>query len=248
MKSVLLKPMALPSSSCRWPKHIAPLSSEQARISDDWMKHFHEVNRSKFSGVVSFNHRYVATHSPQSFSSSLDVGAGLGEHLEYESLSPLQLQNYVALEIRPDMAETIRQKWPTVQVHGFDCQHPMPFPDGAFDRIIAIHVLEHLPNLPAFLREARRLLRKDTGRFLVVIPCEGGLGYTVGRRFTSKRMFEARYHVAYEPFIAVEHVNKAREVLKELGTLFCVEHSSYYPLLVPLVDFNLCIGLTLRPL
>ncbi len=168
--------------------------------------------------------------------------------MKYESLGPEQLLSYGALAIRPEMADTIRENWPTVVVHGFDCQKTMPFADGAFDRIIAIHVLEHLPDLPAFLREARRLLRKGTGRLLVVIPCEGGSGYTLGRKFTSKRMFEARYDVPYEPFIAVEHVNQAREVLEELKALFCVEHRSFYPLLVPLVDINLCIGLTLRPL
>lgn len=213
------------------------------------MKYFHEINRTKFCGVVGFNHEYVVAHSPPDFKSTLDVGAGLGEHLEYEkNLGLEQLQNYVALEIRPEMADTIRRRWPTVQVNGLDCQKAMPFADGRFDRIIAIHVLEHLPDLPAFLREARRLLRKGTGRLLVVIPCEGGIGYTLGRRFTSKRMFEARYDVPYEPFIAAEHVNQAREVLEELKALFCVEHRSFYPLLVPLVDINLCIGLTLRPL
>jgi len=237
-----------PQSDSKWPKQIPPLTSEQERISDDWMKHFHEVNRTRFSGVVGFNHRYVTEHSARNFLSSLDVGAGLGEHLQYERLAPEQLENYVALEIRPEMADAIRERWPSVQVHGFDCQKTMPFPDGAFDRIIAIHVLEHLPDLPAFLREARRLLRRGTGRLLVVIPCEGGIGYTLGRAFTSKRMFEARYHIAYEPFIAAEHVNQAREVLEELRALFCVEHSSYYPLLLPLVDLNLCIGMTLRPL
>ncbi|MBA3572722.1 MAG: class I SAM-dependent methyltransferase [Pyrinomonadaceae bacterium] len=240
--------MTTPVSDSKWPKEIPALTAEQMEISDDWMKYFHEVNRTKFSGVVGFNHRYVAQHSPGGFLSTLDVGAGLGEHLQYESLGPEQLQNYAALEIRPEMADTIRENWPTVVVHGFDCQKTMPFADGAFDRIIAIHVLEHLPDLPAFLREARRLLRKGTGRLLVVIPCEGGSGYTLGRKFTSKRMFEARYDVPYEPFIAVEHVNQAREVLEELKALFCVEHRSFYPLLVPLVDINLCIGLTLRPL
>jgi 2-polyprenyl-3-methyl-5-hydroxy-6-metoxy-1,4-benzoquinol methylase len=239
--------MTSSSSTSKWPKQVTPLTPEQTRISDDWMKYFHEVNRTKFSGVVGFNHRYVAEHSPRNFLSSLDVGAGLGEHLQSEDLSGDQLNNYVALEFRPEMAATIRERWPTVQVHGYDCQQRMPFGDGSFDRIIAIHVLEHLPNLPVFLQEARRLLRKGTGRLMVVIPCEGGLGYTLGRRFTSKRMFEARYHTAYEPFIAAEHVNLAREIMEELKTCFTVEQSSYYPLVLPLVDLNLCIGLTLRP-
>ena len=110
-----------------------------------------------------------------------------------------------------------------------------------------IHVLEHLPNLPAFLAEARRLLN-PSGRLLVVIPCEGGWGYSAGRRVTSKRMFERRYRTPYEPFIAAEHVNKANEILEELERYFVVEKSEYYPMKVPVIHLNLCIGLTLSAL
>ena len=46
-----------------------------------------------------------------------------------------------------------------------DCQTRMPFDDGYFDRILAVHVLEHLPNLPAALDEIYRLCNKKTGHF-----------------------------------------------------------------------------------
>jgi 2-polyprenyl-3-methyl-5-hydroxy-6-metoxy-1,4-benzoquinol methylase len=35
---------------------------------------------------------------------------------------------------------------------------------------MAIHVLEHLPNLPAAVRELRRLVKED-GRLIAMIPC-----------------------------------------------------------------------------
>ena len=35
--------------------------------------------------------------------------------------------------------------------------------DGYFDRILAVHVLEHLPNLPAAIRECYRLCNKTKG-------------------------------------------------------------------------------------
>src|SRR5438477_7430164 len=168
----------------KWPKQMPRLTPEQQKISDEWMEHFHEVIGTKFSGVVDFNHQYVVKHSPPGFISTLDVGAGLGEHLAYENLTAEQLAAYVAVEMRPNMAQVIHEKWPTVQICAADCQQRLPFEDKHFDRIIAIHVLEHLPNLPAFLREARRLLSKVTGRLLVVIPCEGGLMYSLGRQVT----------------------------------------------------------------
>jgi hypothetical protein len=82
---------------------------------------------------------------------------------------------------------------------------------------------------------------------LVVIPCEGGLGYSLGRWFTAKRIFERRYKRSYEPFIAAEHVNKADEILKELQRSFVPENTCFFPLRVPSVQLNLCIGLTLKP-
>jgi SAM-dependent methyltransferase len=234
-------------NATKWPKPVTTQTDEQRRISDDWMQHFHQICDSRFSAVAKFNHRYVVDHSPKGFLSTLDVGAGLGEHINYEQLDAKQLAAYVALELRHNMANVIRQQWPAIQVCEADCQKRMPFQDDHFDRVIAIHVLEHLPNLPSFLTEAYRLLNKQTGRLLVVIPCEGGLGYSLGRRFMLKRIFERRYNLSYEPFIAAEHVNEANEILKELKRFFVPENTCFFPLHVPSVQLNLCIGLTLRP-
>ena len=55
-----------------------------------------------------------------------------------------------------------------------DYQERFYFVDDFFDRIIAVHVMEYLPNLPAAIREAYRLLHKQRGQLLIVIPCEGG--------------------------------------------------------------------------
>ena len=86
-----------------------------------------------------------------------------------------------------------------------------------------------------------------TGRFSVVIPSEGGLTYSLGRKVTSQRKFEKRYSIPYEPIIRHEHVNTAREVVAELLSMFKVVHRSFFPFRVPFVDLNLVIGLTLQP-
>ena len=231
----------------KWPKQPVPLTTKQQKISDDWMQYWFEINRSKFSRIFGVGHRYVAVHSPKNFVTTLDIGAGLGEHLAYESLSKLQLSEYVCVELRQNMADVLQRNWPDIQVRVADCQQRLPFADDYFDRVIAIHVLEHLPDLPEFLREAHRLLNKTMGRLLVVIPCEGGFGYWLGRLFTSKRLFEKRYNRPYAPFIAAEHVNHAGEILSEVSNLFSTEHSSFYPLRIPSFHLNLLIGLTLKP-
>jgi SAM-dependent methyltransferase len=179
--------------------------------------------------------------------STLEIGAGLGTHLQYESLTPEQESGYVALELRENMAEQIRARFPKVQAVVGDCQERLPFSDGHFDRILAIHVLEHLPNLPAALQELRRVCHPERGRLFVVIPCEGGLAYGLARKISAQRLFENRYHQSYGWFIEREHINRPREIMDAMAEYFEVIHRAWFPFAFPSVTLNLCIGLTLRP-
>ena len=145
------------------------------------------------------------------------------------------------------MAAVIAERHPEVEVIVGDAQERMPFDDGSFDRVLAIHVLEHLPNLPAALAEIRRLL-KPSGRLVVVIPCEGGLAYSLARRISAQRIFEKRYGMSYRFFIESEHINVPREILEECAAHFAVVRRRYFPLVVPLTVPNLVIGLELTPL
>ena len=146
------------------------------------------------------------------------------------------------------MAAQIRADHPAVEAVVGDCQRRLPFPDGHFDRYLAIHVLEHLPDLPACVREAWRLLDKERGQLLAVIPCEGGLMYTLARRISAQRVFERTYRMPYAPFIAREHLNRPHEILEQLDAYFTLEHRRTFPFpLTPVVGLNLCIGLSLRP-
>ncbi|MDB6032994.1 MAG: class SAM-dependent methyltransferase [Verrucomicrobiales bacterium] len=230
-----------------WPKTIPPLTPEQQQISDDFMRHWHEVLPKKYGVVDDFNHGYPVRHAPGEFLTTLEIGAGLGEHLAYETLTPEQQANYVALELRANMAEVIQQRFPAVQTSVGDCQGRLDFPAGHFERILAIHVLEHLPNLPVAIREMHRLCHPQHGVFSVVIPCEGGLAYSMARKISAQRVFERRYHQSYNWFIEREHINRPAEILRELEPFFTIEHRSFFPLKIPAIWCNLCIGLTLRP-
>jgi SAM-dependent methyltransferase len=230
-----------------WPKVLPPLTEEQRRISDDFMKYWHEVLPQKYSVIDKFNHSYPVRTSSGTFRRTLEIGAGIGEHLEYERLTPLQEREYYALELRETMSRRIGQRFPRIQVVTGDCQQRLDFPDGFFDRLLAIHVLEHLPNLPAAVRETHRVCDKKTGRFHVVIPCEGSLVYGLARRLSAQRIFEKRYQQPYRWFIEREHLNRPSEILKELRAYFTVLHRSFFPIPVPFLFCNLVIGLTLKP-
>jgi hypothetical protein len=131
----------------KWPKTFPALTPEQKRISDDFMRYWHEILPRRYGLVDAFNHKYVVRFAPKDFRRTLEIGAGLGGHLAYEKLTPDQIENYVALEIRQNMADEIKLRFPAINVYVGDCQARLDIQDGYFDRILAIHVLEHLPNL-----------------------------------------------------------------------------------------------------
>jgi SAM-dependent methyltransferase len=232
----------------KWPKTLPDWSPAQAAIADDFMRYWHdEVLPQRYGAVERFNHQYVVRHAPPGFVRTLEVGAGLGDHIKHERMNAAQAAQYTALELRDNMAVAIKVRFPWVRTLVGDIERGLDLPDGTFDRIIAIHVLEHLPNLPRALDEIHRLLDKRCGVFSVVIPCEAGLGYALARSVSSARIFRRRYGQSYRWFIEREHINSAREVMSELYTRFVVRHRSFFPLGLPIVDANLCIGLTLGP-
>jgi SAM-dependent methyltransferase len=231
------------STKSSWPKTLPQLSPEQERIRDDFMRHWHEVLPNRYSVIERFNHGYAA-RGARAGAKTLEIGAGLGEHLEFE---PHRNEDYWAVELREEMAEAIKRKYPRVQTIVGDCQQRLPVEDASFDRALAIHVLEHLPDLPSAISELRRVLKPD-GRLIAVIPCEGGLAYGIARRISAQRIFERRYKVSYDWFVKSEHINVPSEIVAELTEHFEILERRYFPLRVPITTANLVIGLTMRPL
>src|SRR5262249_4695294 len=95
--------------------------------------------------------------------------------------------------------------------------------------------------------EAHRLVAKPRGRLHVVIPCEGGLAYTLARRVSAQRLFERRYRRPYRQFIEREHLSRPEEIVAELTPRFTIVDRAFFPARVPAVFCNLFIGLTLAP-
>ena len=231
----------------KWPKSFPLLTPEQEQISNDFMKYWHQVLPAKYEFFNNFNHQYVIDNTPTDFLRTLEIGAGDGEHIKYERLTDLQRNNYFAVDIRENMIESLRKRFPEIQSSLADCQKRMNFDDDYFDRILAIHVLEHLPNLPAAVREIHRVCNKDNGVLSVVIPCEGSLAYGLARKISAERIFKRRYKQPYRWFIEREHVSVPAEIIEELTPYFTITSSTYFPIPIKLEICNLCIGLSLRP-
>jgi SAM-dependent methyltransferase len=220
-----------------WPKERAPLTEEQSAIMEDWIREFLVTKSTRFGWVSRFDHSFPASSASPGLR-TLEIGAGTGTHVQFEPNG-----EYVALELSDQLASQIPQR-DGLSVVVADCEQRLPWDDNSFDRVLAIHVLEHLYNLPAALVEVARVLRPG-GVFCVVIPCEGGRLYSLGRHFTTKRMFEKKYKTPYEWMIKRDHCNTAREVLDELNRHFRVRARRFFPLRVHAVDLNLVIGLEL---
>jgi len=226
----------------KWPKQIPPLTNEQIAIRDDFMKHWLTELPKKYGIIETFNHGYPANKGFFKGCKTLEIGAGLGEHLAYEKLPD---QDYTVIELRPELANEIKKKFPTVTALVGDCQEKIPSEDNSYDRVLAIHVLEHLPNLPSALNEIHRILKSNGGKFIIVIPCEGGISHRFARYISARRVFEKRYHQNFNWLIAIEHINRPHEIFFELEKLFKIEEASYFPLKISSVSLNLCIGMVL---
>ncbi len=234
----------------KWPKILPPLSPDMQRISDAFVQQWHVelAAQSRYGLIERFNHQFPVKHSRPGFVTTLEIGAGLGGHLDYERLTPDQEASYYANEFRLNMVAELERRHPRIKVVPGDCQQTLPFTDGFFDRAIAVHVLEHLPNLPAAIREIYRLLHGERGQFLVVIPCEGSPAYLLARRLSAQRAFERTYKMPYDLFIKREHINLPWEILAELDPYFVVQRKRLFPLpFLPFVLPNLVMGLALMP-
>jgi SAM-dependent methyltransferase len=91
----------------------------------------------------------------------LDVGSGPPRYLErVGELAPDAVR--VAIDLSPGMATEASRVAPAVVG---DAQ-ALPFASESFDRVLAMHMLYHVPDIPTALREVDRVLTRD-GRFVV---------------------------------------------------------------------------------
>lgn len=222
----------------KWPKDVPSLTPDQESAREAWMMLWHEQLPNKYGVAEKFNNGFVAKLPVPAGCRTLEIGPGIGGHLEYEDLTK---QDYHVLEMRDEFCKKLSTRLSPRQVHNGSIEVRQPFEDGSFDRVIAIHVLEHLPNLPSALDQIVRILRPG-GVFDVVLPCEGGLAYSFARRISSKRMFEKHFKMSYDPIIKAEHVNQLWEVNDELFRRFRAETKEHFPLPLPVDTINIFVG------
>lgn len=171
------------------------------------------------------------------FSRVLEVGAGTGIHIQNVRHT---YDEYVLTDLNPPMLDQIRvaqkKNGGKISIQREDATH-LTFPDGSFDRLIATHVLEHLPRPHVVLREWNRVVRPG-GVISIVLPCDPGMAWRMGRHLGPRRKFQA-IGIDYDYWMAREHINSITNLGSFIRFYFPNIHETWYPLRVRSSDLNL---------
>jgi ubiquinone/menaquinone biosynthesis C-methylase UbiE len=169
----------------------------------------------------------------------LEVGAGTGHHLPYVKEN---FNQYVMTDGSDDMLKIASQKYAkqlldkSLVIEKQDATS-LSYPDHSFDRLIATHVLEHLPNPVEVLKEWNRVVRPD-GVISIVLPCDPGMLWRLGRCLGPRRNAK-RAGIAYDYLQAVEHINSIFNLVVLVRHHFESVSEMWYPARIPAADINL---------
>lgn len=121
----------------------------------------------------------------------------------------------------------------------------LPFPAEHYDVVVSFYSLEHLHPLGRYMSEMTRIL-KPGGHLIGAIPCEGGIGWGLGRLLTTRRWFKKNSTIDPDKWVCWEHPNFADAIVRCLDTFLERRHISYFPFLIPLIDPNLILKFLYR--
>jgi ubiquinone/menaquinone biosynthesis C-methylase UbiE len=172
------------------------------------------------------------------FDEVLEVGAGTGVHIDFVRHA---FGRYVISDLSTGMLEGVgaarrRRAGETVVVRREDATR-LGCADASVDRLIATHVLEHLPRPHEVLKEWARVVRPG-GVISIVLPCDPGMAWRFGRSLGPRRKFQA-LGIDYDYWMAREHINPIDKLVSFIRYYFRRLDESWHPLRVPSVDANL---------
>ncbi len=169
----------------------------------------------------------------------LEVGAGSGHHFPNVKAG---FSKYIMTDGSAEMLAIAREKFSQQTASGVmvieqrDATR-LDYPDGSVDRLIATHVLEHLPNPVNVLREWNRVVRPG-GVISIVLPCDPGLLWRLGRHLGPRRNAQRR-GLAYDYLQAAEHINSIFNLTVFIRHHFENVTESWYPARMAVPDLNL---------
>lgn len=169
----------------------------------------------------------------------LEVGAGSGHHFPYVKAG---FSRYMMTDGSTEMLAIGSEKYSreissgTMLIELQDATK-LNYADSSVDRLIATHVLEHLPNPVNVLKEWNRVV-KPGGVISIVLPCDPGMLWRLGRHLGPRRNAQ-KLGLAYDYLQAAEHINSIFNLKVFIQHHFEFITETWYPAKVPLPDLNL---------
>ena len=169
------------------------------------------------------------------FGDVLEVGVGSGDHIFHTQ----RYRTYTLSDADETMLDQAHRRVMASGVAGdrevrtsVQRGERLSFADASFDRLIATHVLEHIPEPWKALREWARVVRPG-GIISVILPTDPGFVWRFARRLGRGD------DVPYEYWNCREHVNPISHLVTYIGHYFEHVQALWWPLRVPSIDLNL---------
>lgn len=221
-------------------------------LNEYYESHYSAVVHQGLGGLVqSTFHRAVETpfRSSDNFATVLEVGATNGEHLPFIRHD---FSKYIMVDIRDreTAREAARKASSTARSVEFtvgDAQVLADVVDRSVDRLVSMCLLHHINEPDQALRRWRAVVRPG-GVISIFLPCDPGLLWRMGRRFTTFRQAGNRgIDAARMRYIsALDHRNHVASLLWMAQGVFSRDHVRvhWFPLLkVPSWNANLFLTL-----
>jgi SAM-dependent methyltransferase len=201
----------------------------------------HNVDRTLAGRFLQKSHQLLEDSLPSGFKAArvVEVGAGSGHHYAFLADKPAE---YVLTDGSDAMLAVAAQRYAAEVARGVlrvekQDATKLPYPNASFDRLIATHVLEHIPDPVAALREWDRVVRPG-GLLSIVLPCDPGLLWRFGRSFGPRRN-ATKLGLPYDYLQAAEHVNSIFNLVVFIRHHFPQVTERWYPSRVAVPDLNL---------
>ena len=187
--------------------------------------------------IFDAGHRFISREGGNIMGKVLDLGAGVGYHLNFEKIS--KKRKYICLD--SDSKKLQRIKNENVIKLCASCEK-IPLKANSVDLVIASHILEHIDKLERCLSEIKRVLKKK-GILIVVLPCDPGLLWRMLALFSPSRRRLKRLGISYDEVMKHEHVNSVKYCIKNLNNEFKPVKEKFFPFIIHSTNLNIWAGL-----
>lgn len=219
-------------------KNYRPLPDYETLVAR-WLGNYDKSNydRGLSASVLRNTHALIERPfgSDVIFRQVLEVGAGTLAHLPFIRHS---FERYIASDFDQSVLDAVKDmpRPEGVELLKLDGAS-LPFEDDSFDRLIATHVLEHVPFPHLAVEEWVRVL-KPGGVLSLILPCDPGWAWRVGR-YLGPRKQAQQAGLPYDYYMAREHINSIFNLDQILKYHFPKRDVTWWPLRLPLPDLNL---------